>query len=160
MGACFFTGSSVISIPTSICLRNNSVQRFSDSFLGKSSRYFLAISRWVFDFIYSKPIRRDTRARLYLVLGPALFASSKRRFPKTLQHGSSTLDSFITSDQRAHKSLFFKVFSISFSVLPVDKKRFFYSSAEILYLYIDSIFIFLNFIFFNNYYKHLILMNK
>ena len=41
-------------------------------------------------------------------------------------------DLLITSDQRAHKSLFFKVFSISFSVLPVDKKRFIYSSAEIL----------------------------
>ena len=78
------------------------------------------------------------------MLGPTLFASSKRRFPKTLSHGSFTLDSFITSDQRAHKSLFFKVFSISFSVLPVDRKRFFYSSAEILLLCVGSIFIFLN----------------
>ena len=111
--------SSVISIPTPISSKNNSVLRFSDSFLGKSSRYFLAISRRVFDFIYSKPIRRDTRARKYLVLGPTLFASSKIRFPKTLSHGSLTLNSFITSDQRAQKSLFFKVFSISFSVLPV-----------------------------------------
>ena len=84
------------------------------------------------------------------MIGPALFASSKRRFPKTLSHGSSTLDSFITSDQRAHKSLFFKAFSISFSVLPVDKKIFFYSSAEILYSCVGSIFIFLN-LFINLY---------
>jgi len=68
------------------------------------------------------------------VLGPTLFASSKRRFPKALSHGSLTSDLIITSDQRVHKSLFFKVFSISFSVLPVDMKRFFYSSAIILYL--------------------------
>ena len=78
------------------------------------------------------------------MLGPTLFASSKRRFPKTLSHGYLTSDLFLTSDQRAHKSLFFKVFSISFSVLPDDKKNFFYSSAEILYLCVGYIFIFLN----------------
>ena len=51
------------------------------------------------------------------------------------------------NDQRAHKSIFFKDFSISFSVLPVDKKNFFYSSAKILYSCIASIFIFLILIF-------------
>ena len=85
------------------------------------------------------------------MLGPALFASSKRRFPKTLSHGSSTLDLFITSDQRAHKSLFFKVFSIS--VLRFDKKIFFYSSAEILYSCLGSYLYLKIFFFFLNYLK-------